>query len=154
MSDSKSVDVLMEGLRFVNKVISPLLVHDWCLRCAPFIESTKKLFRSALISKNYYPSKRKVMQIMALNFHEFLSMMCNSEDRQTLIIDIHKPNFISHKQHLEGSKNNFIYTMNLTKKNFVDAQPQHSLIEKLNFQFNARVGDQKQFKSFLGLIDP
>lgn len=47
MSEPYSIKVLMEGLRFVNKVISPNLVLDWCLREAAYLDSTKRLFRTA-----------------------------------------------------------------------------------------------------------
>ena len=46
MSEPHSIKVLMEGLRFVNRVISPMLAMDWCLKCAPYLESTKRVFRA------------------------------------------------------------------------------------------------------------
>lgn len=46
MGEPHSVKILMEGLRFINRVISPMLVMDWCLKCAPYLESTKRVFRA------------------------------------------------------------------------------------------------------------
>ena len=42
--DSESaVEQLAEALRVINKVLSPQLIVDWCLRCYPHLKSTKKL---------------------------------------------------------------------------------------------------------------
>ena len=127
MCELDSMKQLMEGLRFINRDVSPLLVSDWLLRCAPYIESTSKLFKLGQT-----PSKKEVMSQMLLNVHEFLCLVSNTEDRLALIRQVHKPNFKVEKylidpKNVYPDKNRLraksLYKMDLNKVHFVGQAP-------------------------------
>lgn len=63
--------------------------------------------------------------------------MCNSEDRQNLIQKVHKPDFYPQKytfecNHPDKNLRSTLYSMDLSKPNFVEVQPQLEIVDLLN----------------------
>ena len=59
MSHPKSIETLLESIRFVNRTMSPSFVFDWCLRCAEHLESTEKLFKQNVLPANLSVMNKK-----------------------------------------------------------------------------------------------
>jgi len=82
------------------------------------------------------------MQKCKLLPHEFLSLMCNSVERQQMLLKAHNPDFNSKKIKISEDPDSFngefrsqIYALDLTKKNFVQKIPTEIIIDQLNEAF-------------------
>lgn len=40
LDTEEAIKAVLEGMRFINKVISPNFIIDWCLRCYCFLRET------------------------------------------------------------------------------------------------------------------
>lgn len=87
------------------------------------------------------------MQRVKLYPNEFVSLLCNSEDRQQLIERLHDPELHSTKEFigrdLELSDCNLrekIYSLNRKKTHFVDKLPSVAILDHLNAKFLRRLG--------------
>jgi hypothetical protein len=91
--------------------------------------------------------------------------MCNSVDRQQMLLKAHNPDFSQKKfkisDEVETSKGEFrlqIYALDLDKKNFVEKRPTELIIEQLNETFHAALHpfftrDRHEFRNYYGLIE-
>jgi hypothetical protein len=89
VDSEKALTGILDAMRFISKIISPKLIIDWVLKCYPHLQSTKKLL-SKSVSRSL-PTRRFVMQQARIEANEFLSLMCSSVDRQSLIEELHDP---------------------------------------------------------------
>ena len=51
LSEMGLVERLVQGMRYINKVISPAFIRDWCLKCCRHLKSTAHLFKLPEIVK-------------------------------------------------------------------------------------------------------
>ena len=76
-------------MRYINKILSPAFIRDWCLKCCRHLKATQDMFNT---DKGKTGSKitgvsrpkimaRHVLEQMYLDEREFLSLMCNALDR-------------------------------------------------------------------------
>jgi len=89
--------------------------------------------------------------------------MCNSVERQPMLLKAHNPDFSGKKIKIsedpEITKGEFwsqIYALDLDKKNFVEKRPTEFIIEQLNETFHAALHPaltkDHEFRNFYGLI--
>lgn len=136
---------MIESLRFINRTISQKLVIDWCLKCHRFLEFSRSFFNPNRVN-NPLKTKRFVISKCRLKPHEFLSLMCNSLDRQKLLLSAHNPDFNPKKVKISedvedqrGEFHHYIFSLDTSKHNFVDKKPTDFIIDELNNEFNAAV---------------
>jgi len=92
-------------------------------------------------------------------------MMCNSVDRQQMLLKVHNPDFSPKKIKIgddilttKGEFRMHIYSLDLDKKNFVEKRPTELIIEQLNDTFHTALHpvltrDQHEFRNYYGLIE-
>ena len=79
-------------MRYINKVLSPAFIRDWCLKCSRYLTSTKDLYWQKLKApKSPAVKARHVLESVYLDEREFLCLMCNAYDRHQLMMEIHDP---------------------------------------------------------------
>jgi hypothetical protein len=82
-------DVLIKSMRMINKIMSTKLLHIWCMKCWPYLESAKIELSKA---KNYDYSS------LYLYPHEYLCLISNAQDRIQKLKNMQKPDFKLHKK--------------------------------------------------------
>ena len=101
---------LIMSMRYINKVLTPAFIRDWCLKCCRHLKSTAEILKAYRQAKNtsmqlfasnsskasLIGSKvnaRHVLENTHIDEREFLCLMCNAFDRQQIIREIHDPDF-------------------------------------------------------------
>lgn len=82
--------------------------------------------------------------------------MCNSVDRQLMLLRAHNPDFCVRKTKIAEDKEEFpnhIYSLDIKKKNFVDRKPTDVITEQLNRQYFDFVNFKEKFDNFYGFLD-
>ena len=79
-------------MRYINKVLCPAFIRDWCLKCSRHLSSTRDLYWQKLKApKSPAVKARHVLESAYLDEREFLCLMCNALDRHQIMVEIHDP---------------------------------------------------------------
>ncbi len=89
---SMYVEKVIKAFRLVNKSISELVLKKWYNRCKPYLECEDP--NRIRMEKEYKENNFTVPFILP---HEFLFLLCNSEDRLKAIEMVHRPELVSNK---------------------------------------------------------
>ena len=165
VSDNSTVEKLLKAMRYINKVLYPAFIRDWCLKCSRHLSSTKDLYWQKLKApKSPAVKARHVLESAYLDEREFLCLLCNAFDRHQLMMEIHDPwDFHMSKHTLEKSANkdstsvykDNIYKLEVEKKGLVIKPTSKVLNQALEDVFFRMVlPSDSDGPIYIGNVDP
>ena len=46
------LEKLIKSMRYINKVLTPAFIRDWCLKCCKYLKSTAEILKAYRQAKN------------------------------------------------------------------------------------------------------